>query len=132
MQTYRTWFAAMIFVVPCAILVLIESVAPELTPTGPVNGRVTCNGQPLEAGVVYFDPIEGDPSDRTAGLIGKDGVYSIDSGWRRGHAKFRIAVMPDLRHPSTSPPARFTNVRTSSLRVNLDREAARVDLDLKN
>lgn len=60
MQTYRMRFAALIFIVPCAILMLIESVNSDLTPTGPVTGRVTCNGQPLEAGVVYFDPIEGD------------------------------------------------------------------------
>jgi hypothetical protein len=164
MKTSRMWFAALIFLAPWSTLMFIASAESDLSPTGPVSGRVTYNGRPLESGVIYFDPIEENSSDRCAGLIGKDGVYFIDAGWRRGQAKFRIAVLPALRKPSVasgSPgegtstrakgvsaipnaetrtlasvafpiPQRYGDIRSSGLRVNLGREDARVDIDLKD
>ena len=113
MKTTRMWIAAPGFLAPWSILMFIASADSDVTATGQVSGRVTYNGRPLQGGTIYFDPIEGNSGDRAAGLIDENGVYSMDSHWRRpaGPAKFRMSVIPDPWKPSASSPSRSEGPR---------------------
>jgi hypothetical protein len=97
MKTIRLRIAVLGCIAPSIIAMLMLTHEVDCTACGPVWGRVTYNGRPLEEGAVYFDPIEAQDNDPALGPIGKDGSYSIDPKWHRGHpekARFRICVIP--------------------------------------
>lgn len=119
--------------------------------SGPVQGRVTFNGRPLDGGYIVFVPIEGNHDGWASASIDQDGHYSLDPQWHRGscgRGQFRIGVIPSNRtlmaHSSEVAgsrqsagalhqfPGRYINWRTSGLQVTLGCESARVEIELKD
>ena len=170
MRTTRLRIAVLGCIAPCMIAMLSLNREDGSIGSGPIWGRVTYNGRPLEQGAVLFVPIEAEPIDWAIGPIDKDGRYAIDSRWCRGRSekvRFRVCIVPfpytvTPEHRSSSPgevswpnidpaslpretpdsrpqklvnlpvPERFMRIWTSGLEVTLDRESARVDVDLKD
>jgi hypothetical protein len=66
------------------------------SPNGPVGGRVSYNGRPLDRGAIVFAPVEGDAVEWAIAPIGTDGRYTIRPNWCRGHAgktRFRMCIV---------------------------------------
>ncbi len=95
--------------------------------TGPIWGRVTYNGRPVEKGAILFIPIAAETIDWAMGPIGKDGGYAIDSKWCRGTSekvRFRICIVPFPYKvmPEDPSPSPGENRRPDSGRGSLPRE----------
>jgi hypothetical protein len=103
MNTIRLRIAVLGCIAPFIAMVTLNR-EPESTTSGPVSGRVSYKGRPLQQGAILFVPIKGEFRDWVLAPIGKDGRYSTEIKWRQGDAKtarYRICLMP---FRATSPP----------------------------
>jgi hypothetical protein len=108
MNRNRTWVGGLGISAPCVLFTL--AMTPGLAPTssGPVHGRVTYNGRPMDGGYILFEPMERDSNQWAVGAIGRGGNYSIDSQWQRGKQGkecFRICVVPNKGTPAAPSPS---------------------------
>ena len=122
-----------------------------------VSGRVTYNGQPVEAGALIFTPGPTTRSNWGIGFIDEDGKYALISSEANVSlepGRYEIFINPpspqDKRKHSRSGeedesderaiaiaalypvPNRFFSPKTSGLWVDLEKEPTRVDIDLKD
>jgi hypothetical protein len=141
-----------------AVVMVVASPSSDSYAGGRIWGRVTYHGRPVTGAGIVFCPVQPSKGSGVGAVIGKDGLYSIDSGWIRAtnaRVPYTICVLQGQRRVDdrassdpTSPasevstaghpiaasgfPARFSNVLTSPLQVALGPESARVDIDLKD
>jgi hypothetical protein len=108
MNKIRTWVGGLSISAPCVFFTLAMTPGLDPTASGPVHGRVTYNGRPLEGGYILFEPMEMDSNQWAVGAIERGGSYSIDLRWRRGNQgkeRFLIAVVPKHWTPATPAPS---------------------------
>ncbi len=97
MNTTRLRIAVLGCVAPSLIAMLTVNREDESPPCGPVWGRVSYNGRPLQKGAILFAPLGAEMGDWAIGPLGKDGRFSMDPNWRRGYSekvRFRICIVP--------------------------------------
>lgn len=109
--------------------------------TATVSGTVTIDGQPLSSGYVYVLASKG---RMAKGIIQEDGsfvlgTYDSDDGAQVGtHPVIVVPVPVDEGAPrpdrnSITLPRKYTNARTSGLRVTVEPgDANRLELDLQS
>jgi hypothetical protein len=123
-----------------------------------VRGRVTYNGKPLEGGSVFFMPVKRDKTEWAAGVIRPGGHFTLiayppgvplepgeydiflrapayGTFMNPKRADRRDVAQPadseaGMATPSYPIPARFLEQMTSGLRIRLDGNPQRIDLDL--
>jgi hypothetical protein len=125
MNRIRTWVGGLGISAPCVIIALAMTPGLDLTSSGPVHGRVTYNGRPLDGGYVVFEPAEGNPNEWAVGPIDQDGSYSIDSKWQRGNherGRFRICVVPENGKPVADMPSPSEGAKAGVVPISLSSE----------
>jgi len=131
----RNYFLAKeLFVLGLVVLVLSGCRGDHL-PTVPVEGKVCCQGKPLEFGSVLFQPDRGPPA---RGLIARDGTFRLstyggDDGavvglhrvqitcfeCQRLGAPFRPKPGEELNSGKLLIPPKYTRFETSGLRMEV-------------
>ena len=97
MNTIRLRIAVLGCIAPSLIAMLTLNREDESPQCGPVWGRVSYKGRPLQQGAILFAPVGAEPGDWAIGPIGKDGRYSMNPNWHRGYAEkvhYRLCIVP--------------------------------------
>ena len=115
-------------------------------PVAPAEGKIICQGKPLECGSVIFQPRTGPPA---RGKIQSDGTFVLSTygngdGAMIGTHRVRIACFENQRpgaipdNPQAEPtlgrplvPRRYTNIQTSGLQVEVKSSNEPFVLDLE-
>jgi hypothetical protein len=91
--------------------------------SGPIHGRVTYNGRPLDGGYVLFEPMDRISNDWAVAPIERDGTYAIDSKWQRqnpGKERFGISVVPKSGMVAAQMPSRSEGANPDEVPMSPD------------
>jgi hypothetical protein len=83
-----------------AIVILVASPSFDCYMVGRIWGRVTYHGRPVTGAGIAFCPVQPGMGSGAGAKIGKNGLYSIDSGWIRASnapVSYTICILQDQR-----------------------------------
>jgi hypothetical protein len=108
---------------------------------GYLSGTVKLNGQPVGPGTITFEPIDAERAGSFASF-GEDGRYTVVSAGRKEGARigeYRVLIQGGTAfgeesvgpRPPSKIPARYTNPKTSDLKVTIESGSKTHDFELK-
>jgi hypothetical protein len=108
---------------------------------GNLSGTVLLNGQPVGPGTISLEPIDGDRAGAFA-EFGDDGKYQVTSSGRKEGARigeYQVVIRGGEGsgeeivgpRPKNKIPARYSNPKTSDLKVTIAPGKQTHDFDLK-
>lgn len=83
-----------------AIVMLVAGPSSDSHTGGRIWGRVTYHGRPMTGAGIAFCPVQQSTGSGAGAKIGKNGLYSIDSGWIRAsnaRVPYTICILQDQR-----------------------------------
>jgi hypothetical protein len=121
MAWLRAWVATTVVIMGCLVSGLYLVIpASESASAGPVWGRVSYNGRPLNGGGILFLPIHDQQGHWAGAQIGQNGTYSITlegRGAESAAGQYKICIFPAARKPGEPSSLSGTPATQSDDRV---------------
>ena len=110
----------------------------------PVRGTITWNSKPVMSGTISFGAMDAAKGTSDSAVIGKDGSYQVERGLAEGDYtviiqsyKRPIVEIPPpelvkLGDSNLAVPKKYTDVKTTDLKLAVKRESTTANFELKD